>query len=616
MWEEKETTFLEERKTLEYQLKEQCDKVELLNENLKAQNVIIADKEKQIVVVQEQIIIANDENLLLSERNIEMKQKLEKEIIELKEIKTYISEIHKDIVTARNCNDEGYINEDIRSSNAKDHPANTCRVEEKLLLTKEILEKDEMISKLKMDLKKRGVLLHDSQTVTKNDSISIFNQKLNEQNNALSKKDEMIKSLEEDISTIKTKNLEMSEMYNKMKFELQHEIQQLKEIKDDVISLVNFKQDSDSKEISKQEEILKQQHSSKETGITIEDIQDKKDLVEKIKILEMELVQIQEEKCLLQEENTHISRRLSSLQNKDELITKLKIDLKKRGVLLKDAQAYIDVLQKQNDNKTLRQMKTQIEDLESEKNTMSRQKKHLEYELEEIRGALEDIVKKNQDLEKRFIEASKENNELTDKIFENEEEIQEIMKKYKNSVASITSDQITLQAQSLAIIQYENEITEIKDKNYNLLNRIEELEAIKDTSDKRSKLQLKVSELEHKLELEKTTRNRMEMQITRLRETVEKLDKETEELRLKSQDEQEMQRKLFNQLKDLKEDYTLLQRKETEMSQQKSLIDKKNLITESENDILKKELEIAHGRIDDFQIAINSEIGSDTDTAT
>merc|ERR1719312_93271 len=298
MWEEKETTFLEERNTLEYQLKEQCDKVELLNENLKVQNVILADKEKQIVVVQEQIIIANDENLLLSERNIEMKQKLEKEIIELKEIKTNISEIHKDIVTARNCNDKGYINEDIRSSNAKDHPANTGLVEEKLLLTKEILEKDEMISKLKMDLKKRGVLLHDSQTVTKNDSISNLNQKLNEQNNALSKKDEIIKSLEEDISTIKTKNLEMSKMYNKMKFELQHEIQQMKEIKDDVISLVNFKQDSGSKEISKQEEILKQQHSSKETGITIEDIQDKKDLVEKIKILEMELVQIQEEKCL------------------------------------------------------------------------------------------------------------------------------------------------------------------------------------------------------------------------------------------------------------------------------------------------------------------------------
>merc|ERR1712012_964674 len=182
-----------------------------------------------------------------------------------------------------------------------DHHANTCLVEEKLLLTKEILEKDEMISKLKMDLKKRGVLLHDSQTVTKNDSISTLNQKLNEQNNALLKKDEMIKSLEEDISTIKTKNLEMSKMYNKMKSELQHEIQQLKEIKDDVISLVNFKQDSDSKEISKQEEILKQQHSSKEPGITTEDILDKKDLVKKIKILEMELVQIQEEKCLLQE---------------------------------------------------------------------------------------------------------------------------------------------------------------------------------------------------------------------------------------------------------------------------------------------------------------------------
>ena len=33
---------------------------------------------------------------------------------------------------------------------------------------------------------------------------------------------------------------------------------------------------------------------------------------------------------------------LKDLQAKDELITKLKLDLKKRGMLLKDTQSYID----------------------------------------------------------------------------------------------------------------------------------------------------------------------------------------------------------------------------------------------------------------------------------
>merc|ERR1712098_648116 len=118
------------------------------------------------------------------------------------------------------------------------------------------------------------------------------------------------------------------------------------------------------------------------------------------KIKEIELVQLREENFELLENNSQLTKKLPSLeelQNKDDLITKLKIDLKKRGVLLKDAQAYIDALQKQNDNKMLKQLKTQVEDLESEKNTITRQKKNLEFELEEIRTALEIMNRKNED---------------------------------------------------------------------------------------------------------------------------------------------------------------------------------------------------------------------------
>ena len=106
----------------------------------------------------------------------------------------------------------------------------------------------------------------------------------------------------------------------------------------------------------------------------------------------------------------------------------------------------------------------------------------------------------------------------------------------------------------------------------------------------------------------------MEIQISQLGETVVKFDKDSEELRSKSQGELEKQRKLFNQLKDLKEDYILLQRKEANVSQMMNLLENKLLITGSENVILKKGLEMALGRICTFQIAIHSEISSDTDT--
>ena len=155
------------------------------------------------------------------------------------------------------------------------------------------------------------------------------------------------------------------------------------------------------------------------------------------------------------------------------MITKLKIDLKKRGVLLKDAQTYIDLLQKQSNNHTLKQLKTQIENLESDKNTIIRQKKNVEYELEEVQTILDNLGKKNQELEEKYRIALKENSSLSDQVLENEEEMQEIMKKYKSSVASITTDQITLQAQAMTIIEYEQDNVNLKEANTNLVNKIE-----------------------------------------------------------------------------------------------------------------------------------------------
>ena len=49
----------------------------------------------------------------------------------------------------------------------------------------------------------------------------------------------------------------------------------------------------------------------------------------------------------------------------------------------------------------------------------------------------------------------------------------------------------------------------------------------------------------NKVDLEKTTRSRMEMQMARLRETVGKFNIEAEELKLKAQGDQEKQRKLL-----------------------------------------------------------------------
>lgn len=61
--------------------------------------------------------------------------------------------------------------------------------------------------------------------------------------------------------------------------------------------------------------------------------------------------------------------------------------------------------------------------------------------------------------------------------------------------------------------------------------------------------ELKVKELESKLELEQTTRSRLEVQIARLKEAVEKSQNEISSSRVKEQQSQDQIRKLQRQLR-------------------------------------------------------------------
>lgn len=61
--------------------------------------------------------------------------------------------------------------------------------------------------------------------------------------------------------------------------------------------------------------------------------------------------------------------------------------------------------------------------------------------------------------------------------------------------------------------------------------------------------ELKVKELESKLELEQTTRSRLEVQIARLKEAVEKAQNEISSSRVKEQQSQDQIRKLQRQLR-------------------------------------------------------------------
>ena len=156
------------------------------------------------------------------------------------------------------------------------------------------------------------------------------------------------------------------------------------------------------------------------------------------------------------------------------------------------------------------------------------------------------------------------------------------MKKYKASVAAVSTDQITIQDQAGTIAELENERNKLREQLAELATKVESLEGENVTTTQHKRLELKVRELESKLELEQTTRSRLETQISRLKEALEKMSQEADQLRVKEQSSQEGQRKIARQLRDLKEDFINLQTKETEITQKKTDLEKQLEVSEAE----------------------------------
>ena len=111
-----------------------------------------------------------------------------------------------------------------------------------------------------------------------------------------------------------------------------------------------------------------------------------------------------------------------------------------------------------------------------------------------------------------------------------------------------------------------------------LLQKIESLEGESVAEVHQSRLELKIKELESKLELEQTTRGRMETQINRLKEAIEKLNSECDLLRSKELSSQELARKLQRQLRDLKEEHANAQQRETDSHSKKHELEKQLVI--------------------------------------
>ena len=449
-------------------------------------------------------------------------------------------------------------------------------------------------------------------------------EQINDKNEVINSLNDLVIKLNEDINTLKVKQNKTdtdTKDLNSLK-------QMFENLQHDQESLKSTDEDLKSKYLSSVEEVENYNSEKSKSRLKEQEYQGKIQQLsdEKLQLVsthEKEILEL-EEKLLCQKNEAEIDKKkleqkieLLESDNKDELISKLKSDLKKKGVLLKDAQNLVSKLQNENCKKSLiKQMKSQIEDLEAENLSLSRSKKLLNNDVEEMKLQVEDLLKSKSRVEDKCSAIVKENSSLSNQLGDTEEELHELLKKHKNNISTIAADKVNIQEQSFIIIELEHESEKLKEKNCDLQYKIDKLES--DTVDlcQYQNAKMKITELEQKLDLEQTNKFRLEHLNERLKDNLAKMEKENEIDRIKHQSDQEKHKKLVSQFRDLKEDYMSLQVKESDIKDKNMNLNKKIEITESENIILKKDLELAMKRIKDFHTAITSDIDSDSDTIT
>ncbi|XP_049767594.1 unconventional myosin-XVIIIa isoform X3 [Schistocerca cancellata] len=345
----------------------------------------------------------------------------------------------------------------------------------------------------------------------------------------------------------------------------------------------------------------------------------------KVKALEAQLESEHEERTALLRERHELERRLAAAEEmaragrsqEEEQLQRLRRDLRRTKALLRDAQAALERARADSPGKALvRQLRNQLEDLEVARAAAVKARQTAELELSEVQAMLEEAQRSRSEAEDRAAAVARERSELRTQLEENEEELAEVLKKYRSTVQQLSAEQLALQEQAGRVSELESERASLREQLAELTTRLESMETLGDPSSSltQRRLEMRTKELESKLELEQTTRARLEVQIARLKEAVERLQDEAAAARAKEQAAVDASRKLQRTVRELREEQTAAAARESEWAVRKRDLEKRLEASEAEAAAARQDLRLALTRIEDLQSAIRGELEDGEDS--
>nr|XP_049465531.1 unconventional myosin-XVIIIa isoform X4 [Anopheles coluzzii] len=349
----------------------------------------------------------------------------------------------------------------------------------------------------------------------------------------------------------------------------------------------------------------------------------------KIKSLECQLEQEHEERTQLLRDKHELERKLASLEDQDRaeraaeeaMVQRLKRDARKYRALLRDAQSQLDRAKGDSASKALvRQLRNQLEDAESARVAALKARQVLEGELQDAQLLFEETQRARNEAEDRATVAQRDRAELQAQIDENEEEMAELMKKYSATVKQLSSEQSLIAEYELRVSELEGEKKSLKEQVVELATRLESVETIGEPSNSMAfkRLELRTKELESRLEFEQATRARIEIQLARHKDSLEKLQGELSQARNREAQAQDALKKGQKTVRELRDELSTLANRDQEGLLKRKELEKRIETAESETASARADLRLALQRIADLQQAMEEEgdsYQSDSDTS-
>uniref|UniRef100_A0A671SMY7 Unconventional myosin-XVIIIa-like n=1 Tax=Sinocyclocheilus anshuiensis TaxID=1608454 RepID=A0A671SMY7_9TELE len=366
-------------------------------------------------------------------------------------------------------------------------------------------------------------------------------------------------------------------------------------------------------------ERLKQTHS-KELDSKDKEVEEiRLSCSKKLKQMEVQLEEEYEDKQRVLREKRDLESKLMMAQEQVgqrdvETEKRLRKDLKRTKVLLADAQMMLDHLKSNVPSKReIIALKNKLEESEFACAAAVKARKSMELEIEDLNIQMDDITKAKMALEEQISRLQREKNDLQSRFEEDQEDMNELMKKHKAAVAQSTRDLVQISDLQIQVEEAMKEKQEIQDKLHSLQSQLEFQEQSMVEKSLVSRQEAKIRELETKLEYERTQTKRLESLVTRLKENLEKMTEERDQRIASENREKDQNKRMQRQTRDIKEEMTELSKKEAEASRKKHELEMDIESLEAANQSLQADLKLAFKRIGDLQAAMEDEMETDDD---